>query len=161
MTGTSSATHDREQHAHAAEQAATLGDAVQLLRNSGARLTEQRRAILEVLAASEEHLSAREVFDAVGADGPTDLASTHRNLTQLRKLGVTHTVFTERGQLHGLTHSSHHHWQCLGCSQVEDVDPTLVAGALPIVQGATGNRTAGGGLVAIGYCDACRRTMGS
>ena len=46
-----------------------LDEAYRLCRQQGLRLSRQRRLVLEILWRSGEHLSARDIFDRLNADG--------------------------------------------------------------------------------------------
>ncbi|MBA2640411.1 MAG: transcriptional repressor [Nocardioidaceae bacterium] len=97
------------------------------LRRLGQRVTAPRRAVIAVLAATDEHLSAAQVAEraqALGAD--LHLASVYRALETLIRLRlVVHTHLAGGSTTYHLTTDSsphrHVHAQCVGCGAVVDV----------------------------------------
>jgi len=98
------------------------------IRASGRRLTEPRRRVLKVLAASPGHLTAEQVRDRAGsADGSTELvfSTVYRNLEALVEMGLA-TMFVDGGQT---TYEwveehdrNHHHLLCDHCGRSEEIE---------------------------------------
>src|SRR4051794_11092571 len=64
-------------------------------RAHGLAVTEQRRAIFAALAASREHPSAEQLFNAVRSRVPNlSLATVYKNLEALRSIGAVSDVNT-------------------------------------------------------------------
>ena len=97
------------------------------LRRLGERVTAPRRAVIAVLASTDDHLSAMEVAEraqALGSD--LHLASVYRAVDTLTRLGlVVHTHLPGGSTTYHLeTHASpprHAHAQCSSCGAVVDV----------------------------------------
>lgn len=61
------------------------------LKDAGLRITRQRKAILEVLAAAEDHPDAPELVRRAGKIEPSvSLATVYRTMTVLEEKGVIH-----------------------------------------------------------------------
>ena len=98
--------------------------AIEALRENGLRVTEQRKAILEVLASLDSPRSAEETFSALPAE-TCDLVTAYRCLEQFEKAGVVERGVRENGTKvyclnHG--HGHHHHLTCRKCGCTERID---------------------------------------
>jgi Fur family transcriptional regulator, ferric uptake regulator len=98
------------------------------LRARGERLTIQRRAVLEVLAAQGDHLTVQEI-QAEAARRGLELTETtvYRIVQWLKDLGVvSQTDLGQSGTVYELIGPQrHHHLVCLNCGAVIDVDDAL------------------------------------
>jgi Fur family ferric uptake transcriptional regulator len=96
-------------------------------RGCGYRLTMSREAILEVLAKSDKHLSAEDIYMKIHPRHPNiGLTTIYRTLDVLSSLGMVYKLdfgdgraryeFAEgpKGEHH------HHHLVCTGCNRVID-----------------------------------------
>lgn len=109
------------------------------LRGRGERVTRVRRAVLEVLDGTTEHLAADEIASRAEASAPgLHRASVYRALATLGELGlVTHTHLGGAATVHHLSvdgsdapaRSAHAHLQCTICLRVIDI-PAQVLGPL-------------------------------
>jgi Fur family peroxide stress response transcriptional regulator len=107
-----------------------LDEMVARLREEGRRLTPQRMSVLKILAASDEHLSAQQIYERVRADFPTtSLATIYSTVTLLAEIGEV----TELGFGDGCTRydgnkpTSHPHLVCVKCRRVIDLDATILS----------------------------------
>jgi Fe2+ or Zn2+ uptake regulation protein len=94
------------------------------LKKEGLRITEQRRAILTVLASVDQPKSAEETF-AILPEDSCDLVTAYRCLEQFEKVGVVERGVRENGTKvyclgHG--HGHHHHLTCRSCGRTERID---------------------------------------
>ncbi|MCU1457043.1 MAG: ferric uptake regulator, Fur family [Actinomycetia bacterium] len=97
------------------------------IRGRGARITPVRRAVLNVLAETHEHLNAEEIAGLVQADHPDVHVSTiYRNLDALEQLGVVE--HTHLGHQPAVYHVGEHHQHlvCEVCGRVIDVPITIL-----------------------------------
>ena len=97
---------------------------ITLLREKGLRVTEQRKAILEVLASAESPISAEEAFAQLPSES-CDLVTAYRCLEQFEKINVVQRGVRENGTKvycigHG--HDHHHHLTCRNCGRTERID---------------------------------------
>lgn len=97
--------------------------AAQRLRSSGLRYTTSRRAVVDLLAASDRPLTIPEIL---AEDRSLAQSSAYRNLTELINAGVVHRIIAGDEYSHfelaeDLT-SHHHHLVCTRCGRVTDVE---------------------------------------
>ncbi len=131
------------------------------LRVDGQRYTTNRRALIEVLDASDRPLSIPQMLE-----GRRDLAlsSAYRNLAVLERSGVVRRIVTSdefaRYELAEDLTEHHHHLICSSCGSVGDftVPPEIeedIERALERVASKTGFRAAGHRLDLVGTCAGC------
>ena len=75
-----------------------IDDWLTSLRASGYRLTDARRALVEMMATSQRPLSAQELFDlAQGAHPDLGMATVYRTLEKLAELSLVQRVHDSHG----------------------------------------------------------------
>jgi Fur family transcriptional regulator, ferric uptake regulator len=90
----------------------------QALHTRGLRLTESRLAVLQVLAATAEHLKVAEVHRrARQIDGRVGLASVYRTMGLLAEMGLVKHVHLDHRHRHyaSITEDHSHHLVCTSC----------------------------------------------
>ena len=98
---------------------AGLDEAYRLCRQQGLRLSRQRRLVLEILWRSGEHLSARDIFDRLNADGRRiGHTSVYQNLESLHSNGVIECLEKAQGRLYGHRADPHSHLTCLDSGRI-------------------------------------------
>jgi len=101
-----------------------LKRAIAALRHRGYRLTPQRRAVLEVIAGTDEHLTPGDIYHRVCGEHPgIGLVTVYRTLDIFSELGLICELRTEDGgRSYLLTRPSehHHHLICSNCGKVVD-----------------------------------------
>src|SRR5512144_1461526 len=109
--------------------------AAHALRNSGGRMTAQRRAILETLEAMGGHPSAEDIYVAARARDRTINPSTvYRTLNWLSEAGLVTPAWLgpercRRQETHaGNVSSEHHHFVCARCGSVIEFEAPAVDG---------------------------------
>ncbi|MEP6908800.1 MAG: Fur family transcriptional regulator [Actinomycetota bacterium] len=89
-----------------------------------ARLTPQRRAVLDAIEAFGGRFTALELFERARHAAPRlGLATTYRTLELLRQTGSLHALAVDGRPAYvrcGPEH--HHHLVCLSCGSVEDTE---------------------------------------
>jgi Fur family transcriptional regulator, ferric uptake regulator len=89
-----------------------------------ARLTDQRKALLQAIATHEGAFTALDVFQKARRRAPTlGLATTYRTIELLRQTGSVRPLGLGGAPLYvrcGPEH--HHHLVCLVCGSVEDTE---------------------------------------
>jgi Fe2+ or Zn2+ uptake regulation protein len=100
------------------------GQIASLLQANGLRVTPQRVAVLGVLSAGREHLSAEEVFERVRQELPNiSLATVYKALGELRRVGELRALpVLGRLKFDLTSNPSHHHLVCERCQRVVDVE---------------------------------------
>lgn len=94
------------------------------LRRQEVRYTRGRRSVVNALADAAGPLSAAELHDSMVSSVP--LSSLYRTLTVLEEAEVVVPHFGARGvtryELAEWIKGHHHHFVCLECGAVEDID---------------------------------------
>lgn len=96
------------------------------------KLTQQRRAVLEVMREKRgEHLTAEDVLYEARKKVPNlGIATVYRTLERLAALEVLYkTIFNEgkyRYELSDLSEHQHHHILCVGCGKIFEVEEGLL-----------------------------------
>jgi Fur family ferric uptake transcriptional regulator len=133
------------------------------LRLDGQRYTAQRRALVDVLDATDAPLTLPQLLER-----STGLAqsSAYRNLAVLERAGVAHRIVTTgdhaRWELsEDLTEHHHHHLICTGCGDVTDFTvpkdvERRIDSALAHVASDAGFDAAQHRLDLVGLCARCR-----
>jgi Fe2+ or Zn2+ uptake regulation protein len=108
------------------EMSKLVEQAITLLRKKGFRITEQRKAILAVLAKAESPMSADECFARL-TKVKCDLVTIYRCLEHFEKAGIVELGVRENGtRVYGLGHGHegghHHHLTCRSCGKTERID---------------------------------------
>jgi Fur family transcriptional regulator, peroxide stress response regulator len=95
------------------------------LRRVGLRLTGPRRVVLEVVRGTESHPTAEAVHRMVRRRLPrVSLGTVYRNLRLLVTEGLVKELPGPHARFDGNT-SEHHHFTCLRCGRMVDVDAPL------------------------------------
>ncbi len=100
-----------------------LEQMIRLLKEKGCRLNPQRLAILRILAKSEGHPSAEQIYEQIRADYPkTSLATIYKTLSLLKNVGeVLEITFASSGSRYdGNKPYPHPHVICTRCGQILD-----------------------------------------
>jgi Fur family ferric uptake transcriptional regulator len=89
-----------------------------------ARLTPQRRAVLDAIEATNGRFTALELFQRARRSSPQlGLATTYRTLELLRQTGSLHALSGDgRPAYVRCSPEHHHHLVCLSCGSVEDTE---------------------------------------
>lgn len=146
--------------AHAESTRARADAALASLHAAGHRRTAARGAVLDVLSASDTHLTAVQIHRQLADDRVRlELSTVHRTLETLVELGLVHAVPTASAVTYGLADWAHHHAVCTSCGAIDEVDAERLAGAVTAVATASHLRLdpegTYGGLVLYGRCAKC------
>ena len=138
-----------------ASHASSHPDPATRLREHGLRVTAQRRAILGVFSASAVgHLSADEVRESVTGELPElARATVYNTLNDFVRAGLLRRVdgFGSALYDHNVD-EEHHHFHCLVCGGLFDVEPGGLAGIELTEPGYSVERTE---VLFRGRCAAC------
>jgi Fe2+ or Zn2+ uptake regulation protein len=100
----------------AATVAPEVADVLAGLRERGFRLTAPRQFVIEVLAATDEHLSVEQIHSQVAKiSAAVNLSTVHRTVGTLLDEEIVHAVPTRRGLTYGLARDHHNHTLCRVC----------------------------------------------
>lgn len=141
------------------QKSAKAENFMMVLRNAGLRITAQRRAVCDYLAATESHPSPYQAYDALSAISPDiSRATVYNTLNTLRDLGAIVEISVGAGHTHYETDTSPHiNLICLSCDQVIDYHGPFSLDEVreQIVQ-EMGFVTVAGKVELVGFCQGCR-----
>lgn len=129
------------------------------LRDRGYRSTRQRRAVWEVLADADEHLTVEEIDRRLRAAGEeVDLASIYRALALFAELELAREshLGDEAGRWEVAHPDEHFHLVCAVCGDVDHHVGTLVSDIRRHLDEGHGFVADDVDLVVHGRCAACR-----
>lgn len=106
--------------------ASTVAAAFRRCRDLGMRLSRQRRMVLELLWQEKSHLSARDIFERLNAQGRNiGHTSVYQNLEALQSAGVIECLDRASGRLYGYRSDPHSHLTCVESGTIQDLDVVL------------------------------------
>lgn len=137
----------------------TSDDIEDRVKRAGYKLTRQRRAVIEAVAASAEGLSAAELLVEAQRRCPrVGLATVYRTLGILDQIGGAERVhgLHARSAYVACPPTDHHHVVCVSCGKVADFHGCTVADMIPLVTEETGFTVEAHLLELLGTCRECR-----
>jgi len=143
-----------------ADSGERLQQLIKVVRGKGHRLTPQRLAMLKVIAKSEEHPSAEEIYDRIKADFPTtSLATIYKTLSLLKDMGeVLELSLAHVGcRYDGNKPYPHPHVICTGCGQILDPEFGAMAEIIREMAQQTGYQITHHQLNFFGLCPRCQQ----
>jgi Fur family peroxide stress response transcriptional regulator len=132
---------------------------IQKLREHDHRITPQRLAILNVLAASEGHPSVEQIYARVKTDFPTtSLATVYKNVSLMKSLGeVLELGFSDDSNRYdGNKPYPHPHLVCTHCKKIIDPDLSLLQDLTQELVQETGFRILNHRMDFFGICPECQ-----
>jgi len=129
------------------------------LQAGGFRLTEARRAILQVLVESDGHISADELVDLLDRRSVSvGRMTVYRTLELLSDLGIVRATYLGSGAAHYILidNGHHHHLICSNCETVVEFEECMVAEIDRIVGEHFNFEISGHLLEVFGRCSQCR-----
>jgi Fur family peroxide stress response transcriptional regulator len=136
-----------------------LEQMIRLLREKGCRLNSQRLAILRILAKSEGHPSAEQIYEQIRADYPkTSLATIYKTLSLLKNMGeVLEITFASAGSRYdGNKPYPHPHVICTRCGQILDPEVEAMGAISQKIAQQTGYNITHQQLNFFGLCPTCQ-----
>jgi len=133
---------------------------VAALRQHGYKLTPQRRAVVQAIASTQDHLTPAVIYERVSKDHPgVGLVTVYRTLEILAELGLVCELHAG-GSCHSYTVSApghHHHLICANCGTVIDFPGLDLGEVQENLSRETGFRIDGHLLEFIGLCQSCQQ----
>ena len=134
-----------------------------ILRQRGYKITPQRRAVLNTIALSHDHLTPAEICEKVQAEHPNiGLVTVYRTLDILAELGLiceVHAGGNCRSYLMRRPSEHHHHLLCSGCGRAVDFTDCDLTQLEERLSAKTGFEIEGHLLEVYGRCDSCKKTV--
>jgi Fe2+ or Zn2+ uptake regulation protein len=135
----------------------TLEQALEVLRQRGHRITEPRRALLEILIAEHGPFSAEDLHRRLGEAGG-DPVTVYRGLATLEEAGLVRRCDFGDGVYryeYSAGEHHHHHVICRGCGSVRTLE-VCFAGELEEIAREMGYSDVTHSLEIFGWCSACQ-----
>jgi Fe2+ or Zn2+ uptake regulation protein len=121
------------------------------LKESGSKLTYQRKAVLEQLFLSDKPLTLNEIHDQCKK---IDFASVYRSTKLFKEIGIAEEIiFADkkiRYKLHSQNHN--HHIMCSNCGEIEELPICLLSEIKKLTEYKITNHT----LEFLGLCPKCQ-----
>ncbi len=133
----------------------------QELQSSGARLTKPRKAILDVIAASKQPLTAMDIFKRAQDQVPNlGLVTVYRTIDALESLGLIDRIHGSKDcQTIFRSASGHRHLlSCTDCGRSIYFDGVLAEKEFERIGREHGFKVTGHLLQLFGLCDNCNNT---
>ena len=116
-----------------------LDEAFLRCRDLGMRLSRQRKMVLSLLWDSQGHLSARDIFEQLNAEGRAiGHTSVYQNLEALQSAGLIECLDRASGRLYGYRSDPHSHLTCSDSGAILDLDIHLPADLIASIEALTG-----------------------
>lgn len=134
------------------------------LRQSGCRMTPQRRLIIDTLLRAAKPMTAQQVHEAVGMSFPNiSFDTVYRNLSLLSRLGVVNRInlkvkFNSRFEIAA---GHRHHFVCLNCGASFPIDFCPFEQFVPKIPAESGFRVVDHAFEMYGYCAECQGVPGT
>lgn len=139
-----------------------LEQAMQVLRDSGHRVTAARRLVLEALFDADGPVSAEYLAQGMGgARTQMDTASVHRNLAQLEELGLVRHVHIGHGPgLYALVRPEEREYlACERCGRVTSVEPDKLESVRRTIRRRFGYEARFTHFPILGLCESCSQQV--
>ena len=138
-------------------EAATVDEALDIVRRHGGRVTSSRRLLLATLFGTRGHRRAEELAGEVQAQAPDiHLSTIYRNLEELERLGVVvHTHVGHGPATYHLASAVHGHFVCEECGTMIEVPDQLFAGLVDAARTTYGFTIDPHHFAVLGRCRGC------
>lgn len=130
------------------------------LREAGMRITPQRVAICELLAASQEHPTAMMIYEELKPRFPSlSLATVYNTLDTLVGLGVVNVLgHAGDDKVHYDADTEPHvNLACISCSRIIDIPSEHVTHLDSEITAASGYKLLGARVLYYGLCPDCQK----
>lgn len=132
---------------------------LEVLHDSGFRITNQRKIILEAVAHQVGwHVHPKDVYSyAKEKDDSIGLATVYRTLKMLEDMDLLNKVYMMGTQDHNQSHhGAHYHLVCLKCGNIKDVKDDTLEEMSKKMQKEHGFTTTHTKLSLYGLCEDCK-----
>jgi len=139
-----------------------FSELIGLLKRKDFRLTPQRVELVRLIAASEGHPSAAQLFEKIKGQFPTmSQATVYKTLALLKEMGqVLEIDLRDDSHYDGNRPKSHPHLICTHCNRIVDGDMEFDAATLRKLEQVSGYRIVRSQIIFYGLCPDCRLDKG-
>jgi Fur family peroxide stress response transcriptional regulator len=132
-------------------------DVTVLLSEKALKVTPQRVAVMEFLCGNTSHPSVDDVYQQVRRRFPSiSRATIYNTVTTLVEAGLLQEILIQQEKTHvDWNVDRHHHFQCLKCGTVKDIEYDAVT-AEQVSKQVAGHLVTGVKVVMEGVCEGCR-----
>jgi len=133
---------------------------IDTLRKRGYRITPQREMVIEIIAHTDHHMSAEEIFQELGKQTQaTNIATVYRTLDMLWEEGFAcRNDLSEGKNVYAtLKHGPHIHLVCRYCNQFIEADPKILEPLGEQLQNQYSFQADLGHLSIFGLCAECKQ----
>ncbi len=137
-------------------------ETIDLLRETGHKMTPQRMMILTSLRHAPGHLTAAEIYDRVKAEYPyVDISTVYRTLTVLRDMRLIAETDMGSGDaaFEWVGAERHHHLICRKCNGVTQLDHRYLAEVGARIGRELGFRADLDHFAIFGLCAECQQSL--
>ena len=139
-----------------------LNAMLEILHDSGFRITAQRKLILEAIAFQVGwHVHPKDVYSYVkDKDDNIGMATVYRTLKMLEDMDLLNKVYMMGKQdVTPYNHGAHYHLICLRCGNISDVKDDILFGLSKKVKQSYGFETTQVKMTFYGMCADCKDTV--
>ena len=132
---------------------------LEALREKGYRLTPQRMMVLEAIEASEDHISAEEIYAQAHSKYPyLNISTVYRTLELLKEEGLVAETDLGGGRFlyHPVGKARHHHLVCRKCGKVRDIEASVFGKLQDELASRYGFDAKFEHMAVFGVCEECR-----
>ncbi len=133
--------------------------AVEILKNTGVRMTPQRHAILAYLLETMTHPTADEIYKALEGKFPNmSVATIYNNLRVFKEAGLVRelTYGDSSSRFDANTMEEHYHIICSECGAIHDFHHPYLTEIETAAGESTGFKITGHRMEVYGICEACQ-----
>jgi Fur family transcriptional regulator, peroxide stress response regulator len=136
---------------------ATVGRALEQLKNNGVRMTPQRQAILTYLMNATSHPTADEIYKSLSPSFPSmSVATIYNNLRLFVEAGlVRELTYGDASSRFDADLSDHYHAICKCCGRIVDFEYPPLLEVERAASQTTGFTVEGHRMEIYGVCDQC------
>jgi Fe2+/Zn2+ uptake regulation proteins len=138
---------------------ARFQELIAVLKQNDFRLTPQRVELVRLIAASEGHPSAAQLYERIRRRFPTmSQATVYKTLDLLKQLGqVLEIDLHEDSRYDGNRPQPHAHLICTKCGKIMDAEASLAPAALHEIETLSGYAVARAQISLYGLCPDCKK----
>lgn len=136
-----------------------FNESVEKLKETGVRITPQRKAVLEYLIETETHPTADEIFKALSHNHKNmSVATVYNNLKLFKEVGlVTELTYGDASSRFDFKTSPHYHVICKDCGKIMDFQYPALEEVEELASLLTGMEVDGHRLELYGRCRTCNK----